>query len=173
MTFRSFLAAPLLFAALALSLLASPVLAQARPIEVRVVIVTTWEAEKGGQDLMGELHAWRTLWPLKTQLPFPMGVRPLFYDPRRRTLAILTGMATARATASIVALGTDPRFDLTHAYWIVAGTAGVDPKVASAGSAAWARWVIDGDLKQELDPRDMPADWPIGITPYDRVTPYE
>ena len=88
-------------------------------------------------------------------------------------LAIVTGMATARAAASVMALGTDPRFDLTHAYWIVAGTAGVDPKVASAASTAWSRWVVDGDLEQEIDPRDAPADWPTGMVPYRRVTPYQ
>ena len=150
-----------------------PATAAAAPIEVRVVIVTTWEAEKNGQDLAGELHAWRTQWPLDTALPFPAGVHPLLYDRKRHVLAILTGMATARAAASIMALGLDPRFDLSHAYWIVAGTAGVDPKVGSAGSAAWARWVIDGDLEQELDPRDAPPDWPIGIVPYTRATPYQ
>jgi len=144
-----------------------------RKIEVRVVVVTTWEAIRDGRDVTGELYAWRTRWPLKTELAFPVGVHPLLYDPERHVLAILTGMATARASASIMALGCDPRFDLTHAYWIVAGTAGVDPKVASAGSAAWARWVVDGDLAQELDARDMPADWPIGIVPYGRTLPYE
>ncbi len=151
----------------------APALAAAKPIEVRVVIVTTWEVEFGGQDKFGELHAWRSRWPLKTELPFPLGVHPLLYDPQRHVLAILTGMATARAAASITALGADPRFDLTHAYWIVAGTAGVDPKLASAGSAAWARWVVDGDLAQELDPRDAPPDWPTGIVPYGRTTPYQ
>ena len=156
----------------ALLLLAAPTLATAKPIEVRVVIVTTWEVEFGGQDKFGELHAWRSRWPLKTELPFPLGVHSLLYDPQRHVLAILTGMATARAAASITALGADPRFDLTHAYWIVAGTAGVDPKVASAGSTAWARWVVDGDLAQELDPRDAPPDWPTGIVPYGRKTPY-
>ncbi|HTX51446.1 MAG TPA: purine nucleoside permease, partial [Caulobacteraceae bacterium] len=141
--------------------------------EVRVVIVTTWEAEAGGKDLAGELHAWRTEWPLTQQLPFPVGVHPLLYDPRRHVLAILTGQATARAAASIVALGLDPRFDLRHAYWLVAGTAGVDPRAASVGSAAWSRWVVDGDLAQEIDPRDAPADWPIGIVPYGRTSPYQ
>lgn len=154
--------------------LASPAQAAAsKPIEIRVVIVTTWEVLKNGKDEGGELYAWRTRWPLETSLPFPIGVHPLLYDPRRKVLALVTGEATARAAASITALGSDPRFDLSHAYWIVAGTAGVDPKVGSAGSAAWARWVIDGDLAQELDPRDAPVDWPIGIVPYDRTTPYE
>jgi purine nucleoside permease len=158
-----------------LAALATPLASTAAdaPIEVRVVIVTTWEVERGGVDLTGELHAWRTQWPLKTEIAFPLGVHPLLYDPDRHVLAIVTGMATARAAASIMALGADPRFDLSHAYWIVAGTAGVDPKVASAGSAAWARYVVDGDLAQELDARDMPADWPVGVVPYGRTRPYE
>ena len=165
---RALLAALALFAAPAGRALAA---SQAAPLEIRVVIVTTWESTRGGQD-HGELHAWRTRWPLGQALPFPVGVHDLQYDPDRHVLAILTGMATARAAASIMALGTDPRFDLSHAYWIVAGTAGVDPKVASVGSAAWARWVVDGDLAQELDARDMPAEWPTGILPYGRTTPY-
>lgn len=147
--------------------------APGRPIEVRVVIVTTWEEEQGGKDVMGELHAWRAEWPLTVRLPFPAGLHPLLYDPKRHVLAILTGEATARAAASITALGLDTRFDLRRAYWIVAGTAGVDPKIASAGSVAWSRWVIDGDLAQELDPRDAPADWPTGVVPYGRTSPYQ
>jgi purine nucleoside permease len=167
------------FRALAFLLIAllTPALAQAAPakapVEVRVVIVTTWETYKDGKDQGGELHAWLTRWPLATSLPFPVGDHALRYDPKRHVLAILTGMATARAAASIMALGTDPRFDLRHAYWIVAGTAGVDPLRASVGSAAWARWIVDGDLAQEIDPRDAPTSWPIGIVPYDRTTPYQ
>jgi purine nucleoside permease len=144
--------------------------ADAAPIEVRVVIITTWQNEAHG---VGELGTWRARWPLKTTLPFPAGVHPLVYDEASHVLAIVTGEATARAAASIMALGLDPRFDLTHAYWIVAGIAGVDPNVASVGSAAWARWVVDGDLAQELDPRDAPPDWPTGIVPYGRIRPYQ
>ena len=160
-------------ALLAALLLAAPTFAQSKPIEVRVVIVATWEAFEGGKDKGGELHHWQYDWPLSQALTFPVGVHPLQYDPKTHVLAVLTGMATARAAASITALGTDPRFDLTHAYWIVAGTAGVDPQAASAGSMAWSRWVVDGDLAQEVDPRDAPADWPTGIVPYLRNTPYE
>jgi purine nucleoside permease len=158
-----------------LALFAAPALAgprAAKPIEVRVVVITTWEVIRGGRDYRGELYAWRTKWPLTTELPFPAGVNPLLYDPKRHVLAILTGMATARASASIMALGLDPRFDLSHAYWVLAGTAGVDPKVASAGSAAWERYVVDGDLGQEVDGRDIPQDWPTGLLPNGRTTPF-
>ncbi|HUO21908.1 MAG TPA: purine nucleoside permease [Caulobacteraceae bacterium] len=158
----------------ALALVGRPAQAQIRsPIEIRVVIVTTWEDEKDGKDGGGELYNWQKKWPLNVSLPFKVGVHPLMYDPATHVLAVVTGEATARAAASIMALGLDPDFDLSHAYWILAGTAGVDPKVASAGSVAWERWVVDGDLAQELDPRDMPSDWPIGIVPYGRTQPYE
>jgi purine nucleoside permease len=143
-----------------------------KPIEIRVVVITTWEVIRDGKDYRGELYAWRTRWPLTTELPFPAGVHPLLYDPKRHVLAILTGMATARASASIMALGLDPRFDLSRAYWVLAGTAGADPKVASAGSAAWERFVVDGDLGQEVDGRDIPDGWPTGILPNGRTTPF-
>ncbi len=147
--------------------------AHMRPMEIRVVVVTTWEATKDGADAGGELFAWRERWPLNVAVPFPVGEHALQYDPHTHVLAILTGMATARASASIMALGLDPRFDLSHAYWVVAGTAGVDPAHASIGSAAWARYVVDGDLAQEIDPRDMPADWSTGVIPYERTAPYQ
>ena len=158
-----------------LAMIAAPALAAgraAKPIEVRVVVITTWEVILGGKDYRGELYAWRTKWPLTTELPFPAGVHPLLYDSKRHVLAILTGVATARASASIMALGLDPRFDLSRAYWVLAGTAGVDPKVASAGSTAWERFVVDGDLGQEVDGRDIPEGWPTGILPNGRTTPF-
>lgn len=61
-----------------------------------------------------------------------------------------------------MALGMDPRFDFTKTYWIVAGIAGVDPEDATLGSAAWANYVLDGDLVYEIDSREAPADWPYG-----------
>lgn len=66
----------------------------------------------------------------------------------------------------------DPRFDLSRAYWLVAGIAGVDPDDASLGSAAWAEWVIDGSLLHELDAREIPPDWRSGHVPLDHAEPY-
>jgi purine nucleoside permease len=72
-----------------------------------------------------------------------------------------------------MALGLDPRFDLRHTYFMIAGIAGVDPLQASVGSAAWARWVVDGDNVHELGVRDAPADWPYGIMPLGASRPDE
>ena len=88
-------------------------------------------------------------------------------------MAVLTGQGTASAAATIMALGLDPRFDFSHAYWIIAGIAGGNPERVSLGSAAWARWVVDGDLGYEIDSREMPTDWPTGYLPLRRKTPYE
>ena len=56
--------------------------------------------------------------------PFPQGYHDLRMN-RAGVLGILTGVGTAKAASSIMALGLDPRFDLRKAYWLVAGIAGV------------------------------------------------
>jgi purine nucleoside permease len=88
-------------------------------------------------------------------------------------MAVLTGQGTAHAAATIMSLGLDPRFDLTHAYWLVAGIAGGNPDRVSLGSAAWARWVVDGDLGYEIDAREMPPDWSTGYIPLRKLKPFE
>ena len=72
-----------------------------------------------------------------------------------------------------MALGMDARFDLTRAYWLVAGIAGVNPIEASIGSAAWVEWVVDADLAYEIDAREIPAGWSTGYLPLGKTRPYE
>lgn len=43
----------------------------------------------------------------------------------------------------------------------------------SLGSAAWAEWLVDGDLAHEIDAREIPDDWSTGYTPLDRDRPYQ
>jgi purine nucleoside permease len=105
-------------------------------------------------------------------LPFPQGGHNLRMNGQG-VLGMVTGVGTARAAASVMALGLDPRFDLSKAYWVVAGIAGVDPADASTGSAAWAEWVVDGDLAHEIDAREIPADWKTGYVPLRKSRPYE
>ena len=88
-------------------------------------------------------------------------------------LGMLTGVGTARAAASVMALGLDPRFDFSKAYWIVAGIGGGDPADVSLGSAVWSDHVVDGDLAYEIDAREIPKDWPTGYVPLQHATPYE
>ena len=151
--------------------IAVPVKAAApRPVEIRVVVVTAFEIGEDTGDKAGEFQAWAADMP--RVLPFPAGFRHLRYDPRRKALLVSTGIGTSRAASSIMALGLDPRFDLRHAYWLVAAIAGVNPDKASVGSQAWIGSVVDTDYAYAIDPRETPKDWPEGIFARGSSGPY-
>ncbi|MBL8234018.1 MAG: purine nucleoside permease [Bryobacterales bacterium] len=143
-----------------------------QPREVKVVVVTMFERGEDTGDQPGEFQYWVEREKLDEKVPFPHGWRNLRMN-RDGVLAICTGVGTARAAASIMALGLDPRFDLRKAYWLVAGIAGIDPKDGTLGAAAWAEWVVDSDLGHEIDAREVPADWPTGYIPLRKSKPYE
>ncbi|MEH3022987.1 MAG: purine nucleoside permease [Pseudomonas oryzihabitans] len=73
-----------------------------------------------------------------------------------------TGMGHANAAASTLALTLSPRFDLRRTYFLVAGIAGISPKEGTLGTTAWAHYLVDFGIQWELDPRDVPKDWPSG-----------
>jgi purine nucleoside permease len=56
---------------------------------------------------------------------------------------------------------------------VVAGIAGIDPEDASIGSAAWAHYVVDGDLNHEIDPREAPKGWSTGYFALESSKPYD
>jgi purine nucleoside permease len=123
-------------------------------------------------DQPGELQFWVERDHLDRVYPLAAGYHAVRMNADGE-MAVLTGQGTAHAAATIMALGLDSRFDLTHAYWLVAGIAGGSPDRISLGSAAWARWVVDGDLGYEIDPREMPAGWPTGYIPLRKTRPFE
>jgi purine nucleoside permease len=147
--------------------------AATKRLQIRVVVVTTFEVGNDTGDVPGEFQNWVERYPLPDILPFPQGYRSLRYNPKDHVLGIVTGAGKASAAASIMALGLDPRFDLSQAYWILAGIGGIDPNRASIGSAVWASHIVDGDLAYEIDAREIPSNWPTGIVAYDRATPFE
>jgi purine nucleoside permease len=160
--------------ALALALSVGSAFAQQPPkIPIKVVVVTMFEVGEDSGDVPGEFQNWVMKLPFAVQMPFPQGFRPLRYNPDKGVLGLVTGIGTARSAASVMALGMDPRFDLTKAYWLVAGIAGADPADMSIGSAAWAEFVVDADLSHEIDPREMPADWKTGYLPLFKHKPFE
>ncbi len=136
----------------------------ARPWPIRAVIITTFEIGADTGDAPGEFQLWVEREHLDEVLPFPGGVHPLRTNHDHTVLGMVSGTTLVNATASLMALGLDPRFDLTHAYLLINGIAGVDPADASIGSAAWARFVV-GDVSRYIDPHDAPADWPYGFFP--------
>jgi purine nucleoside permease len=142
------------------------------PIPIKVVVVAMFELGADTGDRPGEFQHWVERRKLDRVLPFPQGFRDLRMNDEG-VLGVVTGVGTARAAATIMALGLDPRFDLSKAYWVVAGIAGIDPADASLGSAAWAEWIVDGDLAHEIDAREIPPDWKTGMVPLRKSVPYE
>lgn len=144
-----------------------------QPIEIKMVVITLFEQGEPTGDKPGEFQYWVERLPLEETIPFPQGYKDLRLNREKGILGICTGMGISRATASIMALGMDDRFDLTKAYFMVAGIAGIDPEDASTGSAAWAQYLVDGDLSHEIDAREIPADWETGYLPLRKKVPYE
>jgi purine nucleoside permease len=109
---------------------------ESRPIEVKIVLVTMFEIGADTGDTAGEFQLWKERRSLDQVFPFHAH-HDLHFNAEDSILVIVTGAGTAKAAASIMALGMDSRFDLSNSYWLVAGIAGFDPADASVGSAAW------------------------------------
>ncbi len=157
---------------LALAVL-SPLGAGAEIIRPKVVVVTMFEMGKDTGDVPGEYQYWVEREKLDRVIPLPAAYHDVRANADGSVIAVVTGMGNSNAAASIMALGLDPRFDLTKSYWLVAGIAGLDPADASVGSAVWADYVVEGDLGHEIDAREIPADWKTGYVPIRKKKPYE
>ncbi len=142
-------------------------------VPVKVVIVTMFEIGADEGDEIGEFQLWKERRELNKKFEFPQSHHDLFYNSETQTLGMVTGIGTANSAAAIMALGLDPRFDLSRAYWLVAGIAGIDPEDASIGSVVWSSFLVDGDLGYELDAREIPDDWSTGYLHFDTSTPFE
>ncbi len=147
--------------------------AAAEVIRPKVVVVAMFEADEDTGDRPGEFQFWVEREKLTRVWPFPQGYRDVRTNADGSVLGVVTGVGTARSAATIMALGLDPRFDLSKSYWLVAGIAGVDPHDAPLGSAVWAEWIVDGDLGHEIDTREIPAGWTTGYIPLRKKKPYE
>jgi purine nucleoside permease len=156
----------------AAALLCIPAAASAAPIEVKVVVVTMFEIGADSGDAAGEFQLWHERARLDTRFPFAHH-HDLFLNRDTGVLGMVTGVGTANSATAVMELGLDRRFDLSHAYWLVAGIAGADPEDVSIGSAAWATYVVDSDLAHEIDGREIPPDWPTGRFPLDSHRPYD
>lgn len=142
------------------------------PVPVRVVVIAMFELGNDTGDRPGELQYWVERDHLDHIYEVPAAYHPVRMNDQGE-MVILTGAGTAHAAATLMAVGLDPRFDFSHAYWIIAGISGGDPKRVSLGSAVWANWVVDGDLAYEIDEREIPKDWTTGYVPLRKTTPFE
>ena len=144
-----------------------------QPMEVKVVVVSMFEIGDDEGDAPGEFQLWKARQKLTTEYPLPHGFHDVYANTETGVIGLVTGMGIARASSAIMALGLDPRFDLSKAYWLVAGIAGVDPADNTIGSAIWTDYVVDGDLAHHIDAREIPSTWSTGYFPLFTHAPYD
>lgn len=77
------------------------------------------------------------------------------------------------AALSISALTHSPIFDLTKSYFILTGIAGTNPKLATIGSVAVAKFAVQVDTQLEFDSREVPEEWGSGYVPMGANSPSE
>lgn len=136
----------------------------AAPRPVKVLIVSMFKPE-------GDV--WVTPLALDQDIQVP-GLSPDYPAVRcnaRDVCQVTTGMGHANAAASVTALIFSRRFDFSRTYFLIAGIAGIDPKVGTIGSAAWARYLVDYGIAHEFDAREVPRSWRYGYFGIDAKSP--
>ncbi len=139
-------------------------------IAPKVVVISPWELGEVTGDQPGEYQFWVEREDLGQIIPFPVAANDIRMNDAG-LMAINTGPGVSNSAIVITALGLDSRFDLSDSYFIVGGVAGGDPEDVTIGSAAWSRWVVDGDLMRSIDPQEAPEEWPYGLFPTDGKGP--
>ena len=131
------------------------------PTPIPVLVIATYETGRDTGDTPGELQFWAERQNLSQSIRVPGVDHPLLTNGRG-LYAMVSG-TTSRCAVQIMALAADPRFDLTHTYFVLSGIGGGFPKVMSLASAVWVERVVDGNPAFEIDSREIPADWPTGL----------
>jgi purine nucleoside permease len=70
---------------------------------------------------------------------------PMHCGPKGMCIATI-GEGKANAATSMSAILADDQLDLTSAYFITAGVAGISPGTGTLGDADWANWVVDYEM---------------------------
>src|SRR5215217_1484133 len=126
------------------------------PKILNIAMFQTGDPLAGGS---GEASVWVKNDKLDQVIQIPGSFSPLYCNASFDHCLVITGVMTANAAATVMAVGLSERVDLTHSYIMVAGVGGGPPDKITVGTAAWADWVVSGDLVTELDAREMPPDW--------------
>lgn len=123
------------------------------PYQVKTLVFTMFDSETQP-------------WLSQESLPFDFSVPNAFSHVRCSVDGLCvttTGEGKVNAAASAMAILRDPQFSFQHSYFLTAGIAGTSPTAGTLGFAAWARWVVDWDLGNHLDPSAVPN--PYGYIP--------
>ncbi|KAJ7211268.1 purine nucleoside permease [Mycena pura] len=134
----------------------------------KVLIITMFEPEANVWFNIEEFNV------LAQNITVP-GLSPLYRDVHCTDPAdvclVTTGQAEINAASTISALIYSGRFNLTSTYFLVAGVAGVNPKVATIAAVTFARYAVQVGLQYEFDAREIPTQFPTGYFPQGSTAP--
>lgn len=142
-------------------------------IRPKVIVVVYFEVGKDTGDAPGELQFWVERDHLDRVIDVPGMSRSVRANADGSEIAMAVGPGNVRPGVNLMAFGLDPRFDVRKSYWLLNGIAGVSPKEVPLASAIWTDYVVNGDLKHEIDAREIPKDWPDGFYGLDDSKPEE
>jgi purine nucleoside permease len=125
------------------------------------MVIATYETGKDRGDTPGELQYWVERQKLDQEIKVPGVDHPIMTNGSG-LYAMVSG-TSSRCAVQMMALAADPRFDLTHTYFMLCGIGGADPNAMSLAGAVWVQHVVDGDPAFEIDSREIPASWPYGL----------
>ncbi|KUJ13148.1 purine nucleoside permease [Mollisia scopiformis] len=86
---------------------------------------------------------------------------------------VVTGEGLINAALTISALVASPLLDLSKTYFLIAGVAGINPKMGTVGSVVLSRYAVQVDLQYEFDSREIPTGWKTGYVPQGANNPTE
>ncbi|KAI1475722.1 putative purine nucleoside permease [Daldinia eschscholtzii] len=141
-------------------------------IAPKVVIISmftpeadVWYANSGNSSL-GSLLAQNISVP---------GLSPLFpyvhCNARGEVCQLTMGESEINAATAATAFVFSSLFDLSKTYFLLAGIAGVSPKLGTLGSVALSKFSVQVALQYELDAREMPANFSTGYLPFGAYAP--
>ncbi|KAL0575097.1 hypothetical protein V5O48_006873 [Marasmius crinis-equi] len=84
---------------------------------------------------------------------------------------LTTGEAEINAATTVTSLVRSSLFDLTNTYFLIAGIAGINPKLGTTGTVTFARFAVQVALQYEIDAREIPVDWTTGYVPQGAKAP--
>lgn len=143
---------------------------RSEPIAPKVVIVSMFDPEA---EIWWGIEEFNLL---AQNISIP-GLSPLFPEvhctANGDVCQVVTGESEINAASTITAFVLSPAFDLSKSYFLVAGIAGINPKVATLGSVTFAKYAVQVALQYEFDYRDLPANLTTGYIPFGVDSPAE
>jgi purine nucleoside permease len=143
---------------------------RSEPIAPKVVIVSMFDPEA---EIWWGIEEFNLL---AQNISIP-GLSPLFPEVHCTAdgdvCQVVTGESEINAASTISAFVLSAAFDLSKSYFLVAGIAGVNPKVATLGSVTFAKYAVQVALQYEFDYRDLPANLTTGYIPFGVDSPGE